>query len=109
MKKKRRFFYFLPLIILAMIAFFSALVQLLWNGVVTDIFQVKTISYWQAAGLFVLCKILFSSFRFGPPGFRRGRHWRNQLMNLSPEERERLRQEWQKRCSGPAKEDPVKE
>ena len=95
---KRKFFWFIPFIILGVIALLSAVVMLLWNGVVTNIFNIKAISYAQAVGLFVLCKILFTSFR--PSGrFRAGGPpWKNQFMNLSPEERERFRQEWQKRC-----------
>lgn len=73
--------------------------MLLWNGVLTDIINVKQITYWQAVGLFILCKILFTSFRPGPPGgFRRGGPlWRNKLMDMSPEERENFKREWQKR------------
>jgi hypothetical protein len=99
MKKKRKFFYFIPFIVLAVIALLSAVVMLLWNGVVTDMLNVKKISFWQAVGLFILCKILFSSFRPGPPrGFRRGGPpWRNKLMDLSPEERDQFKQEWEKR------------
>lgn len=96
MKNKRKFFYFIPLIVVSVFALLSAVVMLLWNGIVTDIFSVKRISYVQAAGLLLLCKILFSSFRPGP--FRRGgSFWRDKLMNLSPEERDRFRREWQKR------------
>jgi hypothetical protein len=104
MKKKRKFFYFIPLIVIGVVALLSAAVMLLWNGVVTDIFNVKRISYMQAVGLFILCKILFSSFRGGP--FRRGGPpWRDKLMNLSPEERDRFKQEWQKRSVDTNKED----
>jgi hypothetical protein len=100
MQKKRRFFYFIPFIVLAIILLLSGLVMLLWNGVLTDIVNVRPISYGQAIGLFVLCRILFGSFRPGPStGFRRGPHWKTKLMNLTPEERERLRKEWFQRGS----------
>jgi Ca2+/H+ antiporter, TMEM165/GDT1 family len=99
MQKKRKRFWFIPFIIIGIIALLSAAVMLLWNGVVTDVFSIKKISWAQALGLFVLCKILFGSFRFGPPSFRRGGAWRNKLMNLSPEERDRFKEEWQKRCA----------
>ena len=42
------------------------------------IFGLHGISFWQALGLLVLCKILFSGFR-GRPGF--GMHWRNRLID----------------------------
>jgi hypothetical protein len=102
MKKKREKFYFVPFIIIAVIAILSAIVMLLWNNVLVDIVNVKKITYWQAAGLFILSKILFTSFRPGPPGgFRRGGPpWRNKLMNLSQEERDQFRKEWEQRNTG---------
>ena len=73
--------------------------MLLWNNVLVEVVNAKQISYWQAAGLFILSKILFTSFRPGPPGgFRRGGPpWRNKLMNLSDEERDQFRKEWEQR------------
>lgn len=99
MKKKRKIFYFVPFIIIAVIAILSAIVMLLWNNVLVEVINVKQISYWQAAGLFILSKILFTSFRPGPPGgFRRGGPpWRKKLMNLSDEERDQFRKEWEQR------------
>jgi hypothetical protein len=99
MKKKGKKFYFVPFIIIAVIAVLSAIVMLLWNNVLVEVVNVKQISYWQAAGLFILSKILFTSFRPGPPGgFRRGGPpWRNKLMNLSQEERDQFRKEWEQR------------
>ena len=102
MKKKRKIFYFIPFIIIAVIAILSAIVMLLWNNVLSAVVNVKQISYWQAVGLFILSKILFSCFRPGPPGgFRKGGPpWRNKLMQLSQEERDQFRKEWEKRNSG---------
>jgi hypothetical protein len=101
MKKKSKKFYFVPFIIIAVIALLSAIVMLLWNNVLAEVVNVKQISYWQAAGLLILSKILFTSFRPGPPGgFRRGGPpWRNKLMNLSDEERDQFRKEWEQRKS----------
>jgi hypothetical protein len=51
------------------IAFIAGLgwaVQLLWNWLVPDIFGLRHLSYWQAAGLLVLCWILFKGIRLGP-------------------------------------------
>ena len=104
MKRKRSRFYFIPFLFIGAIALFTWIVMLLWNGVVTDVFGVKAITFWQAAGLLILSKILFSSFRPGGSGrWRKGnQHWRHKLMNMTPEERERMKQEWEKRC-GPTK------
>ena len=87
--------FFFPLAVLGFLAVFTFAVYSLWNGVLTDVLPVKAISYWQALGLFVLCKILFGGFpgrggRFGPP-------WRERMLSqrwdsLTPEEREKLRE-----------------
>lgn len=34
----------------------------LWNNLVTDIFSLRPISYWEAVGLFILAKIFFGGF-----------------------------------------------
>jgi hypothetical protein len=102
MKKNKKFFYFIPFLIVAVIAVLSGVVMLLWNGVVTDIFNIKRITYLQAAGLLILCKILFTSFRPGRPGFRKGGPpWKHKLMDLTPEERDKFKQEWEKRNTDP--------
>jgi hypothetical protein len=38
---------------------FSAVVMLLWNALLPDIFGLTTINFWQAAGLLLFCRILF--------------------------------------------------
>ncbi len=38
---------------------------LLWNWLMPDIFGLTEISYWQALGLLILSKILFSGFTHG--------------------------------------------
>jgi len=99
--KRKRFLIFIPVFILIAIALLSAVVMWLWNSVLTEVLHVSPIRYGQAIGLFILCKILFSSFRPGRPGgFRRdGPPWRSKLMDLSPEEREKFKQEWKERMS----------
>lgn len=71
--------------------------QDLWNGVLTEVIGVNSISYWQALGPLVLAKILFGGFPgrgcrpFGSPGRRRMmmKRWES----LTPEQREKLREE----------------
>jgi hypothetical protein len=74
-------------------------VMLLWNAILPDLIHVNALTYPKAIGLLLLCKILFGSFRPGPPrGFRKDGHpWRSKLMNLSEEERDRFRKEWHNR------------
>lgn len=77
----------------------SGAVMLLWNGILPAVLHTGTITLWQAAGLLLLSKILFSGFR--------GRHhmggrWKNKAMmmkwrNMTPEEQAQLRE---KGCYG---------
>jgi hypothetical protein len=64
----------------------------LWNWLMPAVFGLRAITWVQALGLLVLCKILFGGFH-GRPGSRR--RWKQDLaerwMEMSPEERERLR------------------
>jgi len=41
---------------------FCVAVMLLWNWLIPSIFGLKTITIWEAGGLFLLSRILFSSF-----------------------------------------------
>ncbi|HEY4155835.1 MAG TPA: hypothetical protein VGM24_10420 [Puia sp.] len=101
MERKRNRFYFIPIII-ALIFLMGWVVMLLWNAILPDLINVRSITYEQALGLLILCKILFGSYRPGPSrGFGKGGpHWRSKLMDLSPEERERFKQEWRNRAAG---------
>lgn len=69
---------------LAFVAAFGAVVMLLWNALVPELFGGPVIGFWQAAGLLVLCRILLGGF--GGHGGPAGRWHR-----MSPEERERFR------------------
>jgi hypothetical protein len=79
------------------IPIFGFVVKYLWNWLLPPLFGWHTITFWQALGLFLLCKILFGGFRGrghrGGRGRRNrwgrgmGRHWEK----MSPEEREKFR------------------
>lgn len=104
-KRGRRFRWilFLPLLVVLMILLLGAAVKFLWNNILPDLLHVNTISYWQAVGLLVLCRILFGTFGKGrrggrSPMERRGGPLRDKLMNMTAEERERFREEWRNRC-----------
>ena len=80
---------------------FGNVVMWLWNALMPVIFHLPIITFPQALGLLVLSKILFSSFRGGGPGrFRHGGKLREKWMNMTPEEREKFKQEWGHRCGG---------
>ena len=95
----RKKFIFIPFLVVGMLALISYVVMLLWNNLLPDILHVTAITYWQAAGILVLCKILFG---FGGPRGRGGAPWMRHKMerfkNMSPEEQERFREEMRARC-----------
>jgi hypothetical protein len=73
----------------------------LWNWLMPAIFGLTMITFWQAVGLLVLSKILFSGFGRGHhrhcgPGWgkHRGYHWRkrweHKMANMTPEQREKF-------------------
>lgn len=92
-----------PFFILIPIGFFFAIglaVMLLWNALIPAIVGLPVITYWQALGLFVLCRLLFGGFGFGggrKPPFDRQK-LREKWMNLSDEERTQWKEQWKKRC-----------
>src|SRR5881394_1376328 len=81
---------------------FGGVVMLLWNNILAQVTNVHAITFVQALGILVLSKILFGAFRggWGPRRY----YWRQRMMqkwdNMTPEEREKLKSEWQSRCGG---------
>lgn len=87
-----------PLAILAMLLFTvigGEIVLHLWNWLVPALFGWRQISFWQAVGLLVLCRILFGGSRWRGPGrynFRRRMRMEDRCGHRTPEEREPFRQ-----------------
>jgi H+/Cl- antiporter ClcA len=74
------------------LALFGWVVMSLWNWLTPALFGWKTIGYWQAFGLIILCRLLFGGVG-GPKGS--GRSWRRnreRWEQMTPEEREKFRQ-----------------
>ena len=69
---------------------FSEVVMLLWNHILPGVLHVGAITFWQAMGILVLSKILFSGFR-GRRGMAQ-RHFKKRMFgqwqNMSEEEKE---------------------
>lgn len=105
---RKKIWLILPLVLL-MLALFTAIVMLLWNNVLTAVLHVQAISYWQAMGLLVLCKILFGGPRWAGGGPQR---WRNRMFEkwqqMSPEEREKFRARWEQYCRREKRSEGVK-
>ena len=100
MSHRKRLMVIAPLALVGMLAFVALggfVVQLLWNWLLPPLFGWPQVTFWQALGLLVLCRILFGGM--GRHGYRRS-HCRGR----SPEERERLRQAMRERFGfGPAR------
>ena len=90
--------------VLALVAALGYVVMRLWNALIPDLFHGPVVGFWQAAGLLVLCKILFGGLQVmaamdgrtlarAPLGNARSwrEKWREKWASMSPEERERLR------------------
>jgi hypothetical protein len=76
----------------AFISLFSYIVMSLWNAILPEVLHAGVINFWQAMGILVLSKILFSGF--GGWGGRK-HAWKRRMEekwgNMSDEEREQLR------------------
>ena len=72
-------------------------VKLLWNWLLPPLFGWHMITFWQALGLLVLCRILFGRLGGrGRPNFR-GR-MAERWDRMTPEEREKFRHGMRGRC-----------
>ena len=67
----------------------------LWNWNLPALFGWPQITFWQALGLFALCRILFGDLGMRVRGSHRSNFWRREAERwekMTPEERERFRQ-----------------
>lgn len=67
----------------------SLLLWLLWNWLMPSIFGLKTIHLGEAAGLFIMSRVLFGHYGFGNRrrhGGRR-RHFQKKWKHMTPEQR----------------------
>lgn len=97
----RRMLFIAPFAIVGFVVFVAiggALVMLLWNWLMPDLFALKTLTFWQAFGLLALSRILFGGRGFH--GMGRGDHrgrMAERWEKMTPEERERIRRGWRGR------------
>jgi hypothetical protein len=99
----KRKFILIPFAIAAFLAVTGFVVMSLWNYLLPGILHVGVITFWQALGIFILCKILFG---FGHKGHRWGgggapwmrRKMEDRFRNMSPEEREKFKAHMRDRC-----------
>lgn len=95
---KKRWYFFIPLIILGIFAF-GFITMALWNYLMPAIFNLPAINLWQALCLLLLSRILFSG---GPkpmgPHRPWARHFRERWEKMSPEEKEKFYERWHSKC-----------
>ena len=108
---KRKLFWIVPAAIVGISLFIfvgGEIVMRLWNWLLPSLFGWRQISFWQALGVLVLCRILFGGFgghRSPRSGIRRRIRERmeERYSSMTPEERERFQQNWRSRCGfGPS-------
>lgn len=89
----------IALLVILGIAAMTAIVMWLWNWLIPDLFNGPMITFWQALGLLLLSRILFRGF-YGMKG--KGMHqmgeWKGRFEKMTPEEKEKVRELWKRRC-----------
>jgi hypothetical protein len=105
MRRKKWLFVFAPIGIALFMFLGGEVVMHLWNWLLPALFGWRLITFWQALGLLVLCRILFGRLGGrGPHG-----NWRRRMADrwdsMTPEEREKFREVMSSRCgvSSPAR------
>ena len=95
---KKWIFFVAPPAIVLVVALCGEVVKHLWNWLAPPLFGWHQISFWQALGLLVLCRMLFGGF--GGHGHDRSK-WRRPMAErwerMTPEEREKFRQDMRSR------------
>ena len=88
--------------ITAFIGIGGELVMHLWNWNLPAVFGWREITFWQALGLFALCRILFGDLGMRPGRSHVGSNFRRRIAErwdkMTPEERERARERFRGRC-----------
>jgi hypothetical protein len=81
---------------LAVIAAFGAVTMFLWNNLLPGIFGLPVLEYWQALGIFVLSRVLFSGIGggMGKGGGVHGAFWDRASHCGDPRHRNPLREKW---------------
>ena len=113
MNRRKKMFLIAPFAIVGIALFIvigSALVMHLWNWLLPPLFGWHTITFWQAFGLLVLCRILFGSHGWRG-GHRAGVRERmrermaGRWQHMTPEQREKMRKRWAMVCGFEPPED----
>ena len=91
---RRRWYLFIPLILLAFIAF-GLITMHLWNALMPVLFHLPQITFWQTVGLLILSRLILGGL--GGHGRGQGHHHCRRSIDekwekMSPEEREKFQE-----------------
>lgn len=91
---------FIPLFLVLMVTLLGALVMWLWNWLMPVIFGLPMLTFWQAVGLVVLCRLLVGNIGLGGHHHHHGHghcgcgegqnKLRQRWTNMTPEERQEI-------------------
>lgn len=84
------------LIFVAVFAAFAVVVMLLWNWLMPAIFGLVTITFWQSAGLVLLCRLLLGGFGKMGPGQHAMFAHKHHHHRRSPAELRQMRERFRK-------------
>ena len=93
----------------AIVMFFvlGFVVMQLWNVLIPEIFHGPEVTFWQAIGLLILSHIMFRGWGGGHHPWKHDR-WKHKLeeklATMTPEEREKFKEEYRRRCGWVPKE-----
>ena len=99
-KPCRRFRRFFPLLVIVMLLVKALVIMWLWNAIIPVITGFHAVTYWQALGLMILCRLLLGRGPFGGRPFKGGGDDLPppaRFLQMSDEEREKFREAWKKR------------
>ena len=106
MTRRKKLLLIAPLAILGIALFIAIggwLVMSLWNWLLPPLFGWRLLTFWQALGILLLCRILLGGF--GGGGMRRSNvrqrmeeRMAERTEHMTPEEREKFRQRMRERC-----------
>ena len=99
---RKRWIFLAPLALAAFAIFIAIggeVVKLLWNWLTPTLFGWRPITFWEALGLLLLCRILFGGFGLGGGGHRSSprRRMAERWEKMAPEEREKYRESFRGR------------
>ncbi|TDQ11852.1 Asp23/Gls24 family envelope stress response protein [Pedobacter metabolipauper] len=103
--RNRKKFFLIPFGIAALLALVSYIVMELWNNLLPELLHVSTITFWQAMGIFILCKILFGFSKGGGAPWA-GHKMADRFKGMTPEERQQFRSQMRDKMCNWKSHDP---